>query len=101
MDEGYEWVRSILSLTSEWQHIAMDYVYTLPSHKVTRYKSLFSSALVCAPSTDDIQLYEADVPSPPPPSPPPPPNYLLWLDGEGGPGRADRHASRDRRCDDA
>lgn len=34
---------------------------------------------------DDIQLYEADVPSPPPPSPPPPPNFLLWLDGEGGP----------------
>ena len=35
---------------------------------------------------DDIQLYEADVPSPPPPSPPPPPRFLLWLDGEGGPG---------------
>ena len=34
---------------------------------------------------DDIELYELDVLSPPPPSPPPPPNYLLWLDGEGGP----------------
>ena len=34
---------------------------------------------------DDIQLYEADVPSPPPPSPPPPPNFLMWLDAEGGP----------------
>lgn len=25
------------------------------------------------------------MPSPPPPSPPPPPNFLMWLDGEGGP----------------
>ena len=36
---------------------------------------------------DDIELYELDVLSPPPPSPPPPPNYVLWLDGEGGPNR--------------
>lgn len=35
---------------------------------------------------DDIQLYELDVPSPPPPAPPPPPSFLLWLDGETGPG---------------
>ena len=34
VDEGYEWVGgATLSLTAEWQHIAMDYVYTLPSHK--------------------------------------------------------------------
>ena len=34
VDEGYEWVGgATLALTSHWQHIAMDYVYTLPSHK--------------------------------------------------------------------
>ena len=87
VDEGYEWVGgATLALTSEWQHIAMDYVYTLPSHKGHEIQIAF---LIGAASAtfffDEIQLFEADVPSPPPPSPPPPPNFLMWLDGEGGP----------------
>jgi endo-1,4-beta-xylanase len=87
VDEGYEWVGgATLSLTSQWQHIAMEYVYTLPSHKGHEIQIAFLiGAGVCTFYFDDIQLYEADVPSPPPPSPPPPPNYLLWIDGEGGP----------------
>ena len=87
VDEGYEWVGgAALALTSQWQHIAMEYVYTLPSHKGHEIQIAFlCGAGVAVFYFDDIQLYEADVPSPPPPSPPPPPNYLLWLDGEGGP----------------
>lgn len=87
VDEGYEWIGgATLSLTQEWQHIAMENVYTLPSHKGHEVQIAFlvgaGAAVFCF---DDIQLYEADVPSPPPPSPPPPPNFLLWLDAEGGP----------------
>eukprot|EP00322_Chrysochromulina_rotalis_P026947 CAMPEP_0115855900 /NCGR_PEP_ID=MMETSP0287-20121206/14778_1 /TAXON_ID=412157 /ORGANISM="Chrysochromulina rotalis, Strain UIO044" /LENGTH=1202 /DNA_ID=CAMNT_0003310063 /DNA_START=9 /DNA_END=3617 /DNA_ORIENTATION=+ len=87
VDEGYEWVGGAqLSLTSEWQHIAMDYVYTLPSHKGHEIQIAFLiGATIATFHFDDIQLYEADVPSPPPPSPPPPPNFLMWLDAESGP----------------
>jgi hypothetical protein len=34
VDEGYEWVGGAqVALSTEWQHIALDYVYTQPAHK--------------------------------------------------------------------
>eukprot|EP00966_Prymnesium_polylepis_P047464 1098823-Prymnesium_polylepis.1 len=64
----------------------MDPVYTQPAHKGHEIQIAFLIGATLADFFfDDIQLYEMDVPSPPPPSPPPPPNFLLWLDGEGGP----------------
>ena len=87
VDEGYEWVGGAeLALSDSWQHIAMDPVYTLPSHKGHEIQIAFLIGANLADFFFDyIQLYEMDVPSPPPPSPPPPPNFLLWLDAEGGP----------------
>ena len=64
----------------------MDAVYTTPAQRGHEIQIAFLLGLKVAEfAFDDIELYELDVLSPPPPSPPPPPNYLLWLDGEGGP----------------
>tara|TARA_B110001452_G_scaffold139621_1_gene116042 strand:+ start:255 stop:3833 length:3579 start_codon:yes stop_codon:yes gene_type:complete len=87
VDEGYDWVGGAeVTLTSTWQHIAMEPVFTKPEHQGHEIQISFLVGMVAADFFfDDIQLFELDVPSPPPPSPPPPPFYLLWLDGEGGP----------------
>ena len=87
VDEGYDWVGGAeVALTNEWQHIAMEPVYTTADQKGHEIQIAFLIGLNQAVfHFDDIQLYELDVPSPPPPSPPPPPYYLMWLDAEGGP----------------
>ena len=133
VDEGYDWVGGAeIELGTEWQHIAMEPVYTNENQRGHELQIAFmigaTEGTVCfdpnpspSPSPhpnpnlnpnpnpnpnpgpgpgpnpspgpnpdqvcfDDIQLYELDVPSPPPPAPPPPPSFLLWLDGESGPG---------------
>ena len=128
VDEGYDWVGGAeIELGTEWQHIAMEPVYTNENQRGHELQIAFmigaKEGTVCfepnpnpqrltltptptnkpnptaAPDPslnpnplpaqvcfDDIQLYELDVPSPPPPAPPPPPSFLLWLDGETGPG---------------
>ena len=88
VDEGYDWVGGAeIELGTEWQHIAMEPVYTNENQRGHELQIAFmigaTEGTVCF---DDIQLYELDVPSPPPPAPPPPPSFLLWLDGESGPG---------------
>jgi hypothetical protein len=87
VDEGYDYIGGAeVTLTSEWQHIAMEPVFTKPSHQGHEIQISFLVGMVSADFFfDNIQLYELDVPSPPPPRPPPPPYVLLWLDGEGGP----------------
>ena len=87
VDEGYDWVGGAkVTLTQDWQHIALDTVYTKPIHQGHEIQIAFLIGAVEATLYfDDLQLSELEVLSPPPPSPPPPPNYLLWLDGEGGP----------------
>ena len=75
VDEGYDWVGGAeVALTNEWQHIAMEPVYTTADQKGHEIQIAFLIGLNQAVfHFDDIQLYELDVPSPPPPSPPPPP----------------------------
>ena len=87
VDEGYDWVGGAeVMLSNEWQHIAMEPVYTQELQRGHELQIAFMIGdIEGTVYFDDIQLYELDVPSPPPPSPPPPPSFLLWLDGEGGP----------------
>ena len=87
VDEGYEWIGGAeVDLSADWQHFAMEPVYTTPAQRGHEIQIAFLIGLKVAEfAFDDIELYELDVLSPPPPSPPPPPHYLLWLDGEGGP----------------
>jgi len=84
VDEGYQWIGGAeVGLTQEWQHFAMEPVYTSSAQRGHEIQIAFLLGLTVAEfAFDDIELYELDVLSPPPPSPPPPPHYLLWLDGE-------------------
>jgi hypothetical protein len=77
---------SAMGCSQEWQHFAMEPVYTTPAQRGHEIQIAFLIGLKVAEfAFDDIELYELDVLSPPPPSPPPPPSVLLWRDAEGGP----------------
>ena len=63
----------------------MDYVYTLPSHKGHEIQIAFLIGAARRRSSSTTSSSTRPTSLAAPPSPPPPPNFLMWLDGEGGP----------------
>ena len=72
-----------LHLTPTWKGYTIGPLH-LPPQELRI--SFFVGGHAAVLAFDDIVLIEEELRSPPPPTPPPPPYFVLWADGEGGPG---------------